>query len=101
MGLHTGEGLVRYRTYVGIDVHRAARIAAAGHGGQTLISDATRPLVAQTLPVGVELRDLGRHRLKDLAQPEHIFETVISGLPSSFPALRSLEAAPKATCRPS
>ena len=94
MGLHTGEGLVRDRTYVGIDVHRAARIAAAGHGGQTLISDATRALVAQTLPVGVELRDLGRHRLKDLAQPEHIFETVISGLPSSFPALRSLEAAP-------
>ena len=94
MGLHTGEGLVRDGTYVGIDVHRAARIAAAGHGGQILMSDATRALVAQTLPSGVDLRDLGRHRLKDLAEPEHIFETVIDGLESEFPALRSLDAAP-------
>jgi len=94
MGLHTGEGLVRDGTYVGIDVHRAARIAAAGHGGQILMSDATRALVAQTLPPGVELRDLGRHRLKDLAEPEHIYETVIDGLASEFPALRSLDAAP-------
>ena len=94
MGLHTGEGLVRDGSYVGIDVHRAARIAAAGHGGQILLSDATRALVAQTLPPGVELRDLGRHRLKDLAEPEHIYDTVIDGLSSEFPALRSLEAAP-------
>jgi predicted ATPase/class 3 adenylate cyclase len=94
MGLHTGEGLVRDGTYVGIDVHRAARIAAVGHGGQILMSDATRGLVEQTLPPGVELRDLGRHRLKDLAQPEHIYETVIEGLASEFPPLRSLEAAP-------
>lgn len=94
MGLHTGEGLVRDGSYVGIDVHRAARIAAAGHGGQILMSDATRALVAQTLPPGVELRDLGRHRLKDLAEPEHIYDTVIDGLGSDFPALRSLEAAP-------
>ena len=94
MGLHTGEGVVRDRTYIGIDVHRAARIAAAGHGGQILISEATRGLVEQSLPPGVELRDLGRHRLKDLAQPEHIYETVVAGLASEFPALRSLDAAP-------
>ena len=94
MGLHTGEGLVRDGTYVGIDVHRAARIAAVGHGGQVLVSDSTRALIEQSLPAGVGLRDLGRHRLKDLAQPEHIYETVIDGLPSEFPALRSLEAAP-------
>ena len=94
MGLHTGEGTVHDGTYVGIDVHRAARIAAVGHGGQILLSDATRGLVEQTLPAGVQLRDLGRHRLKDLAQPERIYETVIDGLASAFPALRSLDAAP-------
>jgi predicted ATPase/class 3 adenylate cyclase len=94
MGLHTGEALVRDGTYVGLDVHRAARIAAVGHGGQVLLSDTTRALVEQALPAGVELRDLGQHRLKDLAQPERIFETVIAGLPSTFPPLRSLDATP-------
>ena len=94
MGLHTGEGVVRDGTYVGLDVHRAARIAAVGHGGQVLLSDSTRALAEQSLPAGVVLRDLGRHRLKDLAQPEHIYDTVIEGLASEFPALRSLEAAP-------
>ena len=94
MGLHTGEALVRDGTYVGLDVHRAARIAAVGHGGQVLLSDTTRALVEQALPAGGELRDLGQHRLKDLAQPERIFETVIAGLPSTFPPLRSLDATP-------
>lgn len=94
MGLHTGEALVRDGTYVGLDVHRAARIAAVGHGGQILVSESSRALVEQSLPPGVELRDLGRHRLKDLAQPERIFETVIDGLPSQFPPLRSLDATP-------
>ena len=94
MGLHTGEALIRDGTYVGLDVHRAARIAAVGHGGQVLLSESTRALVDQSLPDGVELRDLGRHRLKDLAQPERIYETVIAGLDSHFPALRSLDATP-------
>jgi predicted ATPase/class 3 adenylate cyclase len=94
MGLHTGEGVVRDGTYVGIDVHRAARIAAAANGGQVLLSDSTRTLAEQNLPDGVTLRDLGRHRLKDLAQPERICETVIEGLPSQFPPLRSLDASP-------
>jgi predicted ATPase/class 3 adenylate cyclase len=94
MGIHTGEALVRDGTYVGLDVHRAARIAAVGHGGQVLLSESTRALVEQSLPPNVELRDLGRHRLKDLAQPERIYQTVIAGLDSQFPPLRSLDATP-------
>jgi class 3 adenylate cyclase len=69
VGLHTGEPLTGETGYVGMDVHRAARIAAVGHGGQTLLSDTTHALVAKDLPEGIELRDLGEHRLKDLAQP--------------------------------
>jgi predicted ATPase len=75
---------------VGLDVHRAARIAAAAHGGQVLISDAVRGLVAQDLPAGVALRDLGEHRLKDLAEPEHLFQLVIEELPGDFPPLATL-----------
>jgi predicted ATPase/class 3 adenylate cyclase len=94
MGLHTGEGTVSGETYVGIDVHRAARIAAAGHGGQVLISAATRMLAEANLPEGVTLEDLGEHRLKDLSRPEHISQLVIAGLPSSFPPIRSLNEVP-------
>ncbi len=92
MGMHTGEGtaasLRAGADYVGIDVHRAARIAAVGHGGQVLISDTTRSLVEHALPAGVTLRDLGEHRLKDLAGPEHLFQLVIEGVRSDFPAIR-------------
>ena len=84
IGLHTGEPQVQAGEYVGIDVHRAARLMAAGHGGQVLVSDATRALVAHDLPTGIELRDLGEHQLKDLAHPEHIFQVVIPDLPSDF-----------------
>jgi class 3 adenylate cyclase len=63
MGLHTGEGVLGGDNYVGLDVHRAARIAAAGHGGQVLVSEATRGLVRNALPQEASLRDLGRHRL--------------------------------------
>jgi predicted ATPase/class 3 adenylate cyclase len=69
MGLHTGEPLVTDEGYVGIDVHRAARIAAAGHGGQILVSQATRDLAGAD-----RLRDLGLHRLKDLAAPERLYQ---------------------------
>jgi predicted ATPase/class 3 adenylate cyclase len=69
MGLHTGEPTVTEEGYVGIDVHRAARIAAAGHGGQILLSQATRDLVRAD-----RLRDLGTHRLKDLAAPERLYQ---------------------------
>ena len=91
MGAHTGEGRLGTVDYVGLDVHRAARIAAAGHGGQVLLSDATRALVGEALPEGVTLRDLGRHRLKDIELPEHLFQLVMSGLPAEFAPLRALD----------
>jgi class 3 adenylate cyclase len=72
MGLHTGEATLGGDNDLGLDVHRAARVASAGHGGQVLLSDATRALVRTVLPPGVTLRDLGAHRLKDLASPEHL-----------------------------
>jgi predicted ATPase/class 3 adenylate cyclase len=90
MGLHTGEGRVGGADYVGIDVNRAARIAAAAHGGQVVLSDATRGLVSGSLPAGVTLRDLGQHRLKDLPAAEHIWQLEMDGLPAEFPSLRSM-----------
>ena len=90
MGMHTGNGALGGDDYVGLDVHRAARVAAAGHGGQVLLSDATRVLIDQDLPDGVELRDLGPHRLKDLARPERLYQLAIGGLPGEFPPLRTL-----------
>ena len=95
MGLHTGEGvLVADGDYVGLDVHRAARVASAGHGGQVLVSSTTRALVDGALPAGVEMRDLGEHRLKDLSRPERIGQLVIVGLPDHFPALKTLTNLP-------
>jgi predicted ATPase/class 3 adenylate cyclase len=92
MGLHTGEATLGGDNYLGLDVHRAARVAAAGHGGQVLLSDATRALVQAKLPPGVGLRDLGAHRLKDLATPEHLYQLDVDGLDLEFPVLRSLDA---------
>jgi class 3 adenylate cyclase len=92
MGLHTGEGQPGGDSYMGIDVHRAARIGAAGHGGQVVLSAATRTLVEGALPEGISLRDLGVHRLKDLGQPEHLAQLVIPGLEQDFPPLRTLDA---------
>jgi ABC-type transport system substrate-binding protein/class 3 adenylate cyclase len=92
MGLHTGEPLEGGERYVGMGVHRGARIAAAGHGGQVLLSNTTRELVEDELPDDVHLRDLGEHELKDLKRPEHIFQLDIDGLPSEFPALRTAES---------
>ena len=93
MGLHTGEGMLGADNYVGIDVHRAARIAAAGHGGQVLLSDATRALVDSGLPSDVSVRDMGAHRLKDLPAPEHLYQLVVAELAQDFPPLRTLDAA--------
>jgi predicted ATPase/class 3 adenylate cyclase len=92
MGMHTGEGRLGGDDYLGIDVNRAARIAAAGHGGQVLLSEATRMLAADGLPDGVSLRALGPHRLKDLSHPVHLHQLLIEGLPDAFPTLRTLEA---------
>ena len=94
MGLHTGEASLSAKTYVGLHVHRASRIASVGHGGQVLLSDSTRSLVQDSLPEGVGLRDLGEHRLKDLEHPERLWQLVIDGLPSEFPAIGSLDATP-------
>jgi len=98
MGLHTGEARLGSAAtgadYVGYDVHRAARIASAGHGGQVLLSEPTRVLVGEALPAGVTLRDLGEHRFKDLGRPERVLQLVIEGLPADFPPIRSLNAIP-------
>jgi predicted ATPase/class 3 adenylate cyclase len=92
MGLHTGDASVVADNYVGLDVHRAARIMSAGHGGQILISDATSSLLGDTGEI--DLDDLGLHRLKDLQKPEHLFQVRAADLATSFPALRSLDAFP-------
>ena len=89
MSLHTGEPVVGEEGYVGIDVVRAARICAAGHGGQVLLSAATATLVGTALPEGVRERDLGEHRLKDIDDPERIYQLDVDGLPSAFPPLRT------------
>ncbi len=94
MGVHTGEATLVGEDYVGLDVHRAARIAAVAQGGQVLVSDAVRILVENALPVGVGLRDLGEHRLKDLARPERLHQLDIAGLRSEFPPPQTLDATP-------
>ena len=91
MGLHTGTPQRVGDHYVGLDVHRAARIAAAGHGGQILLSQTTRELAAHILPDGVTLLDLGAHRLKDLQQPERLTQLVLSDSPADFPPLKTLD----------
>ena len=75
---------------VGLEVHRAARVAAVAHGGQVLVSEAAAVLVRDGLPPGAALADLGVHRLKDLGRPERIFQLTAAGLPAGFPPLRSL-----------
>ena len=80
MGMHTGEPHLASEGYVGLDVHRAARIMSAGHGGQILLSKTTCDLSEHALPEGVSLRDLGENRLKDLGHPTHLFKAGISKL---------------------
>ena len=93
MGLHTGSPATHDDSYVGMDVHRAARIAAAAHGEQVVVSEATAVLVGAGAVNGVSLVDLGSHRLKDLPAPEHVFQLAGEGLRREFPPLRSLGAA--------
>jgi YVTN family beta-propeller protein len=92
MGMHTGEPSVGDEGYHGLGVHRAARITAAGHGGQILLSQATCSVLEDDELPGIRLRDLGQHRLKDLDRPEHIYQLDIEGLPLEFPPLRTAEA---------
>ncbi len=89
MGLHTGEPRLAEEGYVGLDVHKGARIAAVGHGGQVLLSQTTRALV------DADVRDLGVHRLKDLSAPERIYQLEVDGLPGNFPLLKTIEAGMK------
>lgn len=94
MGLHTGEGVRGGDNYVGLDVHRAARIGSAAHGGQVLISASTRALVDGSLPEDMSLLDMGEHRLKGLDRPERLFQVVAPELPAQFPPLRTEDARP-------
>ena len=89
MGLHAGLATLGGDDYVGLDVHRAARIAAAAHGGQVLVSDATRSLVEGHLPDGVDLLPLGEHELRDVDRPEPIYQVIGNGLQAEFPPLKT------------
>jgi hypothetical protein len=79
MGLHTGEPAVGSEGYLGLDVVRAARLCTAGKGGHVLLSDTTRALVGASLPDGVSIFPLGERRLKDIDEPERVFELEIEG----------------------
>jgi hypothetical protein len=94
MALHTGVAEERDGDYFGPSLNRVARLLSAGHGGQVLLSAATQELVRDQLPEGVELRDLGEHRLKDLFRPERIFQPDAPDLQQEFPSLRTLETRP-------
>ncbi len=94
IGIHSGEAERAGESLVGLDINRAARIAAVGHGGQILISDATRALVQTHLPPEVTLRDLGAFRLKDLLGPEHVVQVDADGLVHDFPPLRTPDVRP-------
>src|SRR6266446_8072244 len=91
MGLHTGEPTLSSEGYTGLDVHLAARLMSAGHGGQVLLSQTTRDLVEHDLPTGVSLRDLGAHRLKDFQQKSHLSQLVMADFPADFPPLKTLD----------
>lgn len=90
MGVHTGEPVPHGDGYVGMDVHRASRIAAAANGGQIVISDATQRLVREDLDESVSVTDLGWHRLKDFDQPTHLYQLTAAGMSETFPPLRTL-----------
>jgi predicted ATPase/class 3 adenylate cyclase len=94
MGLHAGEATTSAAGLVGIDINRAARIAAAAHGGQIVVSEAVRTLVAADLGPEISLRGLGNHRLKDLREPQPLGQVVADGLRVEFPPLRSLDVRP-------
>jgi predicted ATPase/class 3 adenylate cyclase len=93
VGLHTGKAHLAGDDYGGFDVNRAARIAGVGHGGQIVLSDPTRALIEPYLPTGASVRDLGRHPLRDVPQPERLFQLDVPGLPSEFPPIRTSAAA--------
>jgi predicted ATPase/DNA-binding SARP family transcriptional activator len=91
IALHSGEAELRGGHYYGRSVYRCARLMAIGHGGQILVSQATHHLAIDALPVGITLRGLGSHRLRDLQRPELVYQALASGIRSDFPALKSLD----------
>lgn len=91
IGLHTGEPVVAETGYVGLDVHRAARICAAAHGGQIVLSQTAYDLVVDDPPDGITLIDLGEHQLKDFDRPQRLYRIAAPDLPADFPPLRTLE----------
>lgn len=93
MGVHAGKASLTDEGYTGIDVHRAARITSAGHGGQILVSETTRALLGNDVPDGVSVHDLGKANLKDV-QHEHIYELAVDGERSSEP-IRTHQEGPK------
>jgi class 3 adenylate cyclase len=93
MGIHTGEPMIHDQGYLGLDVHRAARICSLAHGGQVLVSRTTRDLLAGRRPPDVALRELGSHPLKGFSEAEELFQLVLVGLPSDFPPPRTSDAA--------
>jgi class 3 adenylate cyclase/streptogramin lyase len=101
IGIHTGEAQLAVDRYIGLSVHRAARIAAVGHGGQVLVSPTTATLLEdeeENLP-GIALKDLGEHRLKDISRPVRVYQLEIEGLPSAFPPLTVRDVPPRLSAR--
>jgi len=92
--VHVGEAEARGGDWYGRSLNRVARLLAVGHGGQVLLSGTAEALVVDALPPGIALRDLGRHRLKDLLDPEQVFQVLAPGLVSEFPALDSVGGHP-------
>ncbi len=89
IGIHVGEAVLGGRDYTGIDVHRTARVMAAGHGGQVLVTQAARDLTSGSSPDQIGFLDLGSHSLRDLSDPERLYQIVAPGLASDFPPLRA------------
>ncbi|HLW37194.1 MAG TPA: adenylate/guanylate cyclase domain-containing protein [Candidatus Eremiobacteraceae bacterium] len=94
IGIHTGHADERDGDYFGPAVNRVARLMSIGHGGQILLSAASRALVESELPQGASIQDLGSHRLKDLTNPEQVWQLTIPGAAETFPPLKSLDALP-------
>jgi class 3 adenylate cyclase len=94
MGIHSGPAELRDGDYYGTAVNRAARLMSAAHGGQLVCSQATTELLRDDLPEGIDLVDLGEHRLRDLERPEHVYHVRIAGTSDEFGPLRSLDAYP-------
>lgn len=94
MGINAGTATVAGGSLVGLAINRAARIAGVAHGGQVLVSEAIKLLSASALPEGASLVDLGLHRLKDLLEPEHLYQLLAPGIGETFPPLATLDAHP-------